>query len=98
MSVLELKQVNFAYPERQVIASLSLQLERGEFLGVVGPNGAGKSTLLRLASGLMQPQTGTISIDGQPLSSYRRRAFAKKVAIVTQEESLEFPFTALEVV
>jgi lipopolysaccharide transport system ATP-binding protein len=44
---------------------LSLDLRRGEALGLVGPNGAGKSTLLRLISGLIKPDTGTLKVRGR---------------------------------
>lgn len=47
------------------LQDVSLQLRRGEALGLVGPNGAGKSTLLRLISGLIKPDTGAIRVRGR---------------------------------
>ena len=47
---------------------IDLTVEEGEFVSIVGPSGCGKSTLLTMLSGLTQPEKGTISIDGAPLS------------------------------
>ena len=49
--------------------SLSFTVQPGEFWGIIGPNGAGKTTLLRVLLGMIQPQTGTVQIMGQEISS-----------------------------
>lgn len=56
------------YGERQVLHSLDLEIEAGEFVAVVGRSGCGKSTLLRLLAGLESPSAGDIRLDGQPAS------------------------------
>lgn len=48
------------------LEGVSLQAGRGEFVAVIGPSGCGKSTLLRLVSGLLDPDDGTIEVDGTP--------------------------------
>jgi len=90
--------LRFGYDGRPLLADVSLEVARGEIFGVVGPNGAGKSTLARLLLGLLAPAAGDVAIDGHDLSSLSPRARARLVAAVLQDEPLEFPFTALEVV
>ncbi len=51
----------------QAVSDLSLEVRRGEVLGLIGPNGAGKSTTIRLLLGLMRPDRGTILFRGQSL-------------------------------
>jgi lipopolysaccharide transport system ATP-binding protein len=51
--------------EFQALAGVSLQVRRGECLGLIGPNGAGKTTLLRLINGLIKPDAGTIAVRGR---------------------------------
>jgi len=76
---------------RRVLGSVSLEVEQGEFVSIVGAMGSGKSTLLSLLAGLTTPDTGTITIDGEPIAGVRRDA-----AFVFQNYSLLPWFTALE--
>lgn len=95
----QLHEVTFAYrPDLPVLRGVSLAVETGVFLAVIGPNGAGKSTLIRLLAGLLQPQSGTISIGGTDIRSYSRRQLATKVALVQQEFIPAFGFSVRETV
>lgn len=75
---LELRDVVFAYQDQAFsIGPVNLTLRRGELLFLIGGNGSGKSTLAMLLTGLYQPLSGTIFLDGQPvtaenLSDYRQ--------------------------
>ncbi len=66
--------VSFAYREEsgEVLHDVDLTIRRGEFIGICGPTGGGKSTLVDLLVGLLQPTTGTITVDDVPLG---RRPF-----------------------
>lgn len=68
---LEVCGVSFSYHspdgETPALCNISFTVETGEFLAVVGPSGCGKSTLLSLLSGLLEPEKGSIQIDGTPL-------------------------------
>lgn len=61
-TVIDFRSVNFSYGSVPTLSAINLQVEEGEFLGVVGPNAGGKSTLLKLMLGLLQPQSGSIRI------------------------------------
>ncbi|MDP2728361.1 MAG: metal ABC transporter ATP-binding protein [Dehalococcoidia bacterium] len=61
----ELEHVYVAYGEELVLEDVSLQVRRGEFVGILGPNGAGKSTLLKVILGLAKPLRGTVRIFGK---------------------------------
>jgi iron complex transport system ATP-binding protein len=86
------------YGGRAVLHGVSLEVGSGEMLAIVGPNGAGKSTLLRLLGGSLDPWQGAVELLGAPLSSFERRALARRLAFVGQENSVAFSFSVLEVV
>lgn len=58
--VVEAKNINFNYPDKQIINDFSITIMRGDKIGLIGPNGVGKTTLLKLLLGELQPQSGSI--------------------------------------
>ena len=66
MTVIEARDVTFAYGERPVVEDVTLDVAEGAFLGLVGPNGSGKTTLLELLIGLRRPDEGSVTLFGDP--------------------------------
>ncbi|MFN8624613.1 MAG: heme ABC transporter ATP-binding protein [Candidatus Binatia bacterium] len=97
-SLLSLGRVTFRYRPTPALADVSLDVARGEILGILGPNGSGKSTLLRIMSGVLRPQSGTVRWLGRPLARMRRAELARQMAVVPQGGTIEFPFSVMEVV
>jgi len=54
--------------EKIAIKNINIEIKQGEFVGIIGHTGSGKSTLLQHFNGLLQPTTGTVSVDGQDLN------------------------------
>lgn len=96
--VLRAASLTAGYGARTVLRHVSVDLHAGEMLAVVGPNGAGKSTLLRVLGGALAPWQGGVELLGRRLGSYDRRALARIVATVAQENSVAFSFSVLEMV
>jgi len=95
-----IKDVNFSYAkERHVLKSLSLQITRGDFIGVIGANGSGKSTFAYLLNGLIPHAmrgnlTGDITIDGMLTREHNVAFFVKKVGLLFQNPDFSlFNFT-----
>jgi putative ABC transport system ATP-binding protein len=71
--MIELSNVRFSWPGSDpLLAIATLQVARGERVFMHGPSGSGKSTLLGLLGGVLEPQSGTVSIDGFQLSTLKR--------------------------
>ena len=83
-------QVSYSYPNADLAAieNLSLEVHPNEVVAVIGPSGSGKSTLLYLLAGFDQPTTGSISIDGQPLSQLALQQLRNNIALVSQRVML----------
>ena len=63
-AILECRQLVKKYGSFQALNGIDLELPAGKIIGLLGPNGSGKTTLIKLASGLLQPTSGEILIDG----------------------------------
>jgi iron complex transport system ATP-binding protein len=96
--MLEARAVSYQVGSARLLDGVSLAVERGEVLVLVGPNGAGKSTLLKVLSGDLVPSSGTVFLQGRPLSEYRARDLALRRAVMPQQTVLQFAFAAQEVV
>ena len=66
--MLELNHVTKKYLSRTALDDVSLRLEDGRVCLLLGPNGSGKTTMMKLIVGLSRPTSGTITLDGQPIS------------------------------
>jgi len=87
MSFVTLKHVNKQYKKGiDVIESVSLEIEAGEFLVIVGPSGCGKSTLLRMVAGLEKTTAGQIFIDGRDVT--KEEPGERDIAMVFQNYAL----------
>ncbi len=78
-----------SYRRRPVLRNISLSLQRGEVVGLLGPNGAGKTTCFYCITGLVRPDFGTISLDGDDITDlpmYRRARLG--IGYLPQEASI----------
>lgn len=83
---------------RTVLHGVTIDVVPGELLVLVGPNGAGKSTLLAVLSGERTPTRGTVTLEGRSLGSIRAAELARLRSVLTQENTVSFPFLVSEVV
>lgn len=72
-SIINLDDVSFSYNKLPVVRNINLAISEGEFLGVIGPNAGGKSTLLKLILGLLEADTGKITVFGKKPEKGRSR-------------------------
>lgn len=69
MTLLECNALMKTYETIPALTDVSLTIEGGHIIGLLGPNGSGKTTLLKLIAGLLQPTSGTIRIQGEPVGT-----------------------------
>ena len=86
---LEIRGVSKAFPNVQALTDVSLDIQPGEILAFMGENGAGKSTLLKIINGDYQPDTGTLTMDGQRLAFPNPNAAHKAgIRVIYQEPEI----------
>lgn len=83
---LRVENVTFRYPTRDepALRAVSFAVCPGESIGIVGPTGQGKSTLLDVITGMLEPQSGQVSIDGVPVAECRE-AWQRSIGYVPQD-------------
>jgi ATP-binding cassette subfamily B protein len=88
--VITFKDVSYSYPDskKQALTKVNLEIREGEHLAIVGENGAGKSTLLKLLCGLIHPTSGSILLNGRPLSAYKPEAWRSVFHLMLQDARL----------
>ncbi|MFQ3346274.1 MAG: ABC-type transport system involved in Fe-S cluster assembly fused permease/ATPase subunit [Porticoccaceae bacterium] len=87
--VISFNKVSFHYrDDRAIIRDLSFTIQSGEKVAVVGASGAGKSTLVKLLFRFYDPNTGSISIDGQDVSQVSQQSLRRAIGIVPQDTVL----------
>jgi len=90
--------VSLGYGRAPVLNDISLSSSAGEFLAIVGPNGCGKSTVLKLMAGLLKPQTGRVKIGGDDIAILDRRALARRLALLAQDNHAPPGMTVFDLV
>jgi ABC-type multidrug transport system fused ATPase/permease subunit len=86
---LRAENVSFAYAQdRFALENVSFSIRRGEIIGIIGPSGAGKSTLVQLLLGLWEPTSGSIFVNGVPLTDVDRSSWTRLVSFVPQDAHL----------
>ncbi len=97
-TIFKINNINGGYHKEAIINGVSLEINRGDFIGIIGPNGCGKTTLLRLMSRILVPQKGFITLEGSDICRMDLKEFCQKVAFVAQDTAINFSFSTFEIV
>jgi subfamily B ATP-binding cassette protein MsbA len=81
-------QVTFAYGEKKILNTITLEIPKGKTIALVGPSGAGKSTLIDLIPRFIEPMSGKILLDGVDIKSISMATLRSQMGIVNQESIL----------
>ncbi|HEX8596149.1 MAG TPA: ABC transporter ATP-binding protein [Pseudomonas sp.] len=96
--VLSCSDLGWSVKGNAIIRGVSLEVQRGETLGLIGPNGSGKSSLLKLLSGIRPPGSGRVHLNGVPLCALKRRDIAQMIAVVEQQAETSEAISVLDAV
>ncbi len=89
MKTLETHEISKSYSGRRVVDDVTVHVQQGEVVGLLGPNGAGKTTSFYMIVGLISPDSGRISVDGQDITSLPMYQRARRgISYLPQEASV----------
>ena len=94
--MLDIKNLNVAYGDTQVLWDLNPHVGKGEIITMIGPNGAGKTTLLHTICGLVKPLSGSITFDGQDLLAIKNYKRPETGIVLVPEGRKLFPKMTVE--
>lgn len=102
MPTLRIRDLSWAPPSRNGsrwrLDRIGLDIEPGQFVGLIGPNGSGKTSLLRCAYRYTRPDSGQVLLDGEDLWAHPPRWSARRIAVMLQEFPQDFGLTVADVV
>src|SRR5690606_1226500 len=96
--VIEIRNVTKSYGAATVVDDVSLTVPPGGITSLVGANGAGKSTLLSIIGRLLEPDSGTVLVDGMDVRTTPGPVLAKRLSVLRQENHLPVRLTVRELV
>jgi branched-chain amino acid transport system ATP-binding protein len=94
--LLELKGLSVYYGSAMAVSEVDLTQEEGTIVAVIGANGAGKSTILKAITGLVQPRSGSIEMDGKPIDGTPTVKRVKSGIACVPESRKLFPFMSVQ--
>jgi ABC-type branched-subunit amino acid transport system ATPase component len=91
MPCLAIKNVSKAFGGLEAIDNASFSIEAGELVGLIGPNGSGKTTLLNILSGHLSCDSGSVELDGKPITGLRPEVLARHGVLRMFQLTRSFP-------
>lgn len=95
---IKVEKLSFALKNKTILDNISIDIKRGELLGIVGPNGAGKTTFLKNLCNIHAPGGGTVTLDGKRISAFSPVELSKRICYLPQNINFNFPFKVSEIV
>ena len=95
---MQVKELKKQYDGKTVVDSVTFEIPKGKVLSLIGPNGAGKSTVMGIISRLIARDAGLVDFEGQDIAKWKSKELSKRLAILTQSNSIQMKLTVRELV
>lgn len=96
--MIDIENLEVTLSKKVIVDGVTIDVSRGEFVGIIGPNGSGKSTLLKTVYRVLKASEGTVMVDGTDIRDMTLKQSALKMSVVTQHNYYNFDFKAKDVV
>jgi len=95
-AALRARALSVSAGERRLVTGLDISFAPGAFVAILGRNGCGKSLTLHTLAGLRPPLSGSVELEGRPLTQLSRRSIAQRLGLLTQDLEEGFASTVME--
>lgn len=95
--MLSVQNISYSADGHLLLDDISLEIPKGSFVGLIGPNGSGKSTLLKTIYRVNKASQGAVYLNGTDMSRMTGREIARQMAVVSQENQVNFDFSVMEI-
>ena len=95
---MQVQELTKQYDGKAVVDGVSFTIPKGKVLSLIGPNGAGKSTVMGMISRLIAHDGGQVHLEGQDIGKWKSKDLSKRLAILTQSNSIQMKLTVRELV
>ena len=92
------KDLSKRYDGKTVVDGVSFSIPKGKVISLIGPNGAGKSTVMGMISRLIAQDSGLVEFEGKDIGKWKSKELSKRLAILTQSNSIQMKLTVRELV
>ncbi len=92
------KDLSKRYDGKTVVDAVSFSIPKGKVISLIGPNGAGKSTVMGMISRLIAHDSGLVEFEGKDIGKWKSKELSKRLAILTQSNSIQMKLTVRELV
>ena len=92
------KDLSKRYDGKTVVDAVSFSIPKGKVISLIGPNGAGKSTVMGMISRLIAHDSGLVEFEGKDIRKWKSKELSKRLAILTQSNSIQMKLTVRELV
>lgn len=95
---IKVNNLSFSAGNKNILNSVSLDIEKGKFYSIIGPNGSGKTTLLKHIIKNLSCENNKIFINGKDINTYKPKELARNISYVSQENPVDFDFSVWDIV
>ena len=95
---MKISELTKRYDGKTVVDAVSFTIPKWKVISLIGPNGAGKSTVMGMISRLIAHDSGLVDFEGRDIGKWKSKELSKRLAILTQSNSLQMKLTVRELV
>lgn len=96
--MIKVEKLSLSIDQAHILKEVDLEVNKGDFVGIIGPNGSGKSTLLKCIYRVMKKSGGKVYLESKDMDALSIRYTSKKLAVVSQHNEYNFDFTVFDLV